>query len=47
MLKRVADNKQFWKTVKPCLIDKTLKDERITLTENEKIVLGERELAKL
>ena len=30
-VKRVTDNKQFWKTVKQCLTDKTLKDERITL----------------
>ena len=37
-VKRVTDNKQFWKTVKPCLTDKTLKDERITLTQNEEVV---------
>ena len=35
-VKRLTDNEQFWKTVKPYLTDKTLKDERITLTENEK-----------
>ena len=29
-VKRVTDNKQFWKTVKLCLTDKTLKDEIIT-----------------
>ena len=29
-IKRVTDNKQFWKTVKLCLTDKTLKDEIIT-----------------
>ena len=37
-VKRVIDNKQFWKTVKPCLIDKTLKDEGITLIENKKVL---------
>ena len=31
---RVTDNKLFWKTVRPCVTDKTLKDERITLIEN-------------
>ena len=31
----------------PCLTDKTLKDVRITLTENEKVVPGERELVKI
>lgn len=34
--KIVKDNKQFLKTVKPNLTDKTLKDERTKLTENEK-----------
>ena len=43
----VTDNKQFWKTVKPCLTDKTLKFKRITLTENEKVVSDERELVKI
>ena len=46
-VKRVTDNKQFWKTVKPCLTDKTLKDERITLIENEKVVSDERGLVKI
>ena len=35
-VKHVPDNKQFWKIVKPCLTDKTLKDERITSVENER-----------
>ena len=47
IFKRVTDNKQFWKTVKPYLTDKTLKDERITLNENEKIVSDKRELVKI
>ena len=46
-VKRVTDNKQFRKTVKPCLNAKTLKDERKTLTENEKVVSNERELVKI
>ena len=33
--------------MKSCLTAKTLKDERITLTENEKVVSGERELVKI
>ena len=47
MLNFVTENKQFWKTVKPCLTDKTLKGERITLIENEKVVSDERELVKI
>ena len=33
--------------MKQCLTDKTLKDERITLIANEKVVLDKRELAKI
>ena len=46
-VKRVTVNEQFWKTVKPCLTEKILKDERITVTENEKVVSDERELVKI
>ena len=46
-VKFVTDNKQFWKTVKPCLTDKTLKSKRITLIENEKVVSDERGLVKI
>ena len=40
--KYIKENKLFWKTVKPSFTDKTLKDERITLVENNKIVSDER-----
>ena len=33
--------------MKPCLTDKTLKDERITIIENEKVVSDEKELVKI
>ena len=33
--------------MKPCLTDKTLKDERITLIEKEKVVLDKRELLRI
>ena len=46
-LKRLTDNKQFWKMMKPCLVDKTLKNEGITLIEYEKVVSNERELVKI
>ena len=35
----MTDNKQFWKTIKPCFSDKSKNSERIILTENDKIVL--------
>ena len=47
-VKRVTNNKQFGKTVKPYLTDKTLKDEIITLIENEKVVSDDkRELVNI
>ena len=46
-VKRVTDNKQFCKTVTSCLTDKTLKDERTTLIENEKVITDERGLVKI
>ena len=35
------------KTVEACLTDKPLKDERITLIENDKIVSDKRELVEI
>ena len=45
-VKPVTDNKQFWKTVKPCLTDKTWKGERITLIENKKVVSDEKRVSE-
>ena len=46
-VKCVAENRQIWKTVKPCLTDKTLNDERIFLIGNEKVVSDKRDLMKI
>ena len=32
------ENKLFWKTVKPLFTEKTLKDERIPLIDNSRVV---------
>ena len=45
-VKRVTDNKQFWKTVKPCLTDKTLKNERVAIIENGKIYIKRKRVFK-
>lgn len=45
-VKYVINSKQIWKTVKPCLTDKILKDQRTTLIENEKVVPDKTELIK-
>ena len=46
-VKYITENKLFWKTVKPSFTDKTLKDERITLVQNNKVVSDESELLKI
>ena len=46
-MKYITENKLFWKTVKPSFTDKTLKDERITLVENNKVVSDESKLVEI
>ena len=46
-VKHNTENKLFWKTVKPSFTDKTLKDERITLVENNKVVSDESKLVEI
>ena len=46
-VKYITENKLFWKTVKPSFTDKTLKDERITLVENNKVVSDESKLVEI
>ena len=46
-VKYITENKLFWKTVKPLFTDKTLKDERITLVENNKVVSDESKLVEI
>ena len=46
-MKKVTDNKHFWKTIKPEFTDKILKDEKIILVEDDKVVTAETDLAKI
>ena len=46
-VKYITGIKLFWKTVKPSFAGKTLKDERITLVENNKVVSDESELVEI
>ena len=46
-VKYITENKLFWKTVKPLFTDKTLKDERITLVENNKVISDESKLVDI
>ena len=45
--KDVADNKQFWKTVKPLLSNKVKSAEKITLVEGEEIITEDGENAEI
>ena len=46
-VKCITENKLFWKTVKPSFTDKTLKNERNILVENNKVVSGESKLEEI
>ena len=46
-VKYITENKPFWKTVKPSFTEKTLKEERITLVENNKVVSDESKLVEI
>ena len=46
-VKGITDNRKFWQTIKPNCTDKTLKDERITLFEGEKVVTEEKDVVKI
>ena len=45
--KDVADNKQFWRIVKPVLSDKVKSSEKITLLEGEEIINEDGENAEI
>ena len=45
--KNISDNKKFWKTVVPFLLDEIISTERITLMENDKIININNETANI
>ena len=45
-VKKITDNRKFWQTIKPNFTDKTLKDERITLVDGDKVMTEEKNLVK-
>ena len=45
--KDIADNKQFWRTVKPLLFDKSKSNEKVTLVEDNKIISEDKDNAEL
>ena len=45
--KDITDNKQFWRTIKPLLSDKSKSNEKVTLVENNKIISEDKDSAGL
>ena len=45
--KEVTYNKHFWKTIKSNFTDKILKNEKIILVEDDKVITEETDLAKI
>ena len=45
-VKRITDNRTFWQTAKPNFTDKALKDNRITLVHEDKVITEEKDIAK-
>ena len=46
-VKKVCDNKTFWKTIKPNFTEKTIKDQKITLVEKKTVISEYSELAEV
>ena len=46
-MKKVTDNKHFWKTIKPNFTDKIFQDEKTVLVEDDKLITAEADLAKI
>ena len=42
-----TDNKRFWKTTESNFTDKILKDEKIVVVEDDKVITAEADLAKI
>ena len=40
-MKKVRDNKHFWKTIKSNFTDKVLKDQKIVLVEDDKVITAD------
>ena len=45
--KKILDNKQFWKVVKPLFSDKSISEDKINLTENGEYVKTEMKTAEV
>ena len=46
-IKSVTDNKMFWKTVAPLFSNKSKASNKITLSENEKLIINDKKCAEV
>ena len=46
-MKSVTDNKMFWKTVAPLFSNKSKASNKITLSENEKLIINDQKCAEV
>ena len=46
-MKRITDNRKFWQIINPNCTGKTLKDERITYVEGDKVITEEKDEVKI
>ena len=45
--RKVADNRTFWRTVKPFLFNKSVENQKIILVEKEEILIKDNSVAKV
>ena len=46
-MRKVTDNTHFWKSIKPNITDKVLKDKKIVLAEDDKVIKADTDLAEI
>ena len=46
-IKEISDNKTFWKTIRPYFSDKNNKSSKITLVENNIVIVDEKRVGEL
>ena len=46
-MQRITDNRKYWQTIKRNCTGKTLKDERITVVEGDKVITEEKDVVKI
>ena len=45
-MKKIIDDRTFWRNIKPNFTDKTLKDEIITFVDEDKLITEEKDVVE-